>query len=180
MDALSMLERDHRRVERVLSQLGDSEPGPERTALVEKLKKALELHMRFEEEHVYPILQEFDAETADEAGSEHQLTRQGLATVHEMVDKPGFGAAVEMLTGGISHHVEDEEGEAFPSLRERCDADRLTSLGATLLEEQRIAGMLPPEEATKEELHAIAAQLGVGAKNSMSKDELREAIETGA
>jgi iron-sulfur cluster repair protein YtfE (RIC family) len=180
MDALLMLERDHRRVEQMLSELGDSEPGPERTALVEKLTKALELHMRFEEEHLYPLLQEFDAEMADEAGSEHQLARQGLATVQEMVDKPGFGAAVEMLTGGISHHVADEEGEAFPSLRERCHADRLASLGATLLEEQRIAGMLPPEEATKEELHAIAAQLGVEAKSSMSRDELREAIETDA
>lgn len=177
MDALSLLEQDHRRVEKMLSELGDSEPGPERTALVEKLAKALELHMRFEEEHVYPLLQEFDSETADEANIEHQLSRQGLASVQEMVDQPGFGAAVEMLAGGISHHVEDEEGEAFPSLRERCNADRLSSLGATLLEEQRIAGMLPPEEATKEELQAIATQLGVEAKSSMSRDELREAIE---
>jgi hemerythrin superfamily protein len=180
MDALTMLERDHRRVENMLSELGDSEPGPERTALVEKLTKALELHMRFEEEHLYPLLEEFDAETADEAGIEHQLARQGLATVHEMVDKRGFGAAVEMLTGGISHHVEDEEGEAFPSLRERCDADRLASLAITLLEEQRMAGMFPTEEATKEELHAIAAQLGVEAKASMTKEELREAIEANA
>ncbi len=180
MDGLSMLERDHRRVEKMLKELADSEPGPERTALVEKLTKALEMHMRFEEEHVYPLLEEYDAEAADEAGTEHQLARQGLATVQQMVDEPGFGAAVEMLAGGISHHVEDEEGEAFPSLRDRCGADRLSSLGATLLTEQQIAGMLPPEEATKEELQEIATHLGVEAKGSMSKDDLREAIETRA
>jgi len=180
MDGLSMLERDHRRVENMLSELGESKPGPERTALVAKLTKALELHMRFEEEHVYPLLQEFDAETADEAGMEHQLARQGLATVQQMVDKPGFGAAVEMLTGGISHHVEDEEVHVFPSLRARCHADRLSSLGATLLTEQQIAAMLPLDEATKEELQEIAVHLGVEAKSSMSKDDLREAIETNA
>jgi hemerythrin superfamily protein len=173
-----MLERDHRNVENMLEELSGSEPGPERAALVDQLRQALELHMRFEEEHIYPLLEEVDAETAEEASIEHQLTRQGLATVEEMVDQPGFGAAVEMLTGGISHHVEDEEGEAFPTLRDRFDEDRLSSLGATLLEEKRIAGILVADDATKDELEEIATTLGIETKSSMTKDALREAIQT--
>ena len=37
------------------------------------------------------------------------------------VEMPGFGAAVEMLKGGISHHVE-EETRLLPELKERLTA----------------------------------------------------------
>ena len=171
-----MLERDHRRVEAMLKQLSESEPGPARATLTSELTKALELHMRFEEEHIYPLMQEIDSEMAEEAEVEHGLAREGLASASELVEQPGFGAAVEMLTAGIAHHVEDEESEAFPKLRQRCGEDRLASLGTTLLEEKRQAGMLVTEDATKEELQEIAAELGVEARSSMTKDELKEAL----
>ena len=176
MDALKMLERDHRRVEGMLTQLDSSEPGPEREALTNELSKALELHMRFEEEHIYPLMQEIDGELTAEAQVEHGLAREGLAKTSELVDQPGFGAAVEMLTAGISHHVEDEESEAFPKLREQCTEERLSSLATTLLEEKRQAGMLVPDDATKEELQETCAALGVDVRSSMTKEELREAL----
>jgi hemerythrin superfamily protein len=176
LDALKMLERDHRRVEAMLKQLSESETGPERAALTSELTKALELHMRFEEEHIYPLMQEIDREMAGEAEVEHGLAREGLASAAELVDQPGFSAAVEMLTAGIAHHVEEEEGEAFPKLRQQCGEARLASLATTLLEEKRQAGMLVPEDATKEELQEIAAELGVEARSSMTKEELKEAL----
>jgi len=176
MDAISMLEHDHRHVESMLKALSSSEAGPERAAMVAELTKALELHMRFEEEHIYPLMQEIDAEMEEEAEVEHRLAREGLAKVNEMVEMPGFAAAVEMLTAGISHHVEDEESEAFPKLRQQFDDDRLKSLGTTLLEEKRQAGMLVDSQSTKAEMQEIASELGIERTSSMSKDELKEAI----
>lgn len=176
MDALKMLERDHRRVEALLESLGESEQGAERAALTNELTKSLELHMRFEEEHIYPLVQEIDAEMAKEADVEHGLAREGLSKLSELLEQPGFGAAVEMLTGGISHHVEDEEKKVFPKLRQECGEQRLASLATTLIEEKRQAGMLVTDDATKDELLEIGAALGIETRSSMTKDELKEAV----
>jgi hemerythrin superfamily protein len=176
MDALTMLEHDHRHVESMLKALASSEPGPERTAMVAELTGALELHMRFEEEHIYPLMRELDAEMEEEAEVEHRLAREGLRQANEFVDAPGFAAAIEMLMAGISHHVKDEEKEAFPKLRQSCDDQRLASLGKTLLEEKRRAGMLVDSHSTKAEMQEIAGELGIERTSSMSKDELKQAI----
>jgi hypothetical protein len=93
-----------------------------------------------------------------------------------MIARPGFGAAVEMMTAGIAHHVEDEEEEAFPKLRQAFDADRLSSLGRTLMAEKQTAGMLVDSQSTKAELQEIAGELGIERRSSMTKDELKEAI----
>ena len=176
MDALSMLERDHRHVESMLKALSSSQPGAERLEMVTELTKALELHMRYEEEHIYPLMLELDAEMEEEAQVEHRLAREGLKQVNQFVDAPGFAAAVEMLMAGVSHHVEDEEQEAFPQLREQFDEERLVSLGSTLLEEKRQAGLLVDSQSTKAELQEIASELGIERTSSMSKDELKDAI----
>src|SRR5918997_3573779 len=100
---------------------------------------------------------ELDAEMEEEAQVEHRLAREGLKQVNQFVDAPGFAAAVEMLMAGVSHHVEDEEQEAFPQLREQFDEERLVSLGSTLLEEKRQAGLLVDSQSTKAELQEIAS-----------------------
>lgn len=178
IDVVGLLERDHREVERMLASLVESEPGSDRETLVRQLAAALSLHMQFEEEHLYPVVEDFDAEAAEEANVEHQLAREGLQRLQEFVDAPGFGAAVEMLTGGIEHHVKDEETKVFPMLRERADADRLSSLANTLLDEKRAAGLSVPTDASKEELLEMARAKGIEGRSSMSKEELKAALET--
>jgi hemerythrin-like domain-containing protein len=89
--------------------------------------------MEFEEQRIYPLVaQEIDEESAEEASIEHELAREGLAEVNRLVDEPGFGAAVAMLTAGIKHHVKEEEGEMFPSLKQTLDRDSLSELGDEL------------------------------------------------
>jgi hemerythrin-like domain-containing protein len=68
-------------------------------------------------------------EEAEEAGVEHGLAREGLADLRRLVDEPGFGAAVAMLTAGIRHHVKEEEQEVFPELKRRISRDELRDLG---------------------------------------------------
>jgi len=68
-------------------------------------------------------------EEAEEAGIEHRLAREGLAEVQRLVDEPGFGAAVAMLTAGIRHHVKEEETEVFPELKRKIDREELGALG---------------------------------------------------
>ena len=179
-DVLSMLETDHRVVERLLEALSASEPGPEREQLVQQLDSSLQLHMQFEEAELYPLLSELDAEAEEEAENEHTLARDGLTKLRELVAEPGFAAVVDMLKGGISHHVADEEKEAFPTLRANVDGDQLEQLSTRLLAAKRDANVLEAElgQLTKEQLLDAARQANVDGRSTMSADELRDAIAT--
>ena len=129
-DPVAILKRDHREVAEMLKTLEASKPGARRRVTVEKLVTSLELHMEIEERDVYPLVaQRVGEEEAEEAGIEHRLARESLAEVQRLVDEPGFGAAVAMLTAGIRHHVKEEEREVFPELKRELDRDELGELG---------------------------------------------------
>ena len=97
---------------------------------MDKLTAALELHMEIEERDVYPLVEEYVGdEEAEEATVEHGLARTGLRQLKELVDEPGFGAVVSMLTAGIKHHVKEEEQEVLPELKRKLDRGELSELG---------------------------------------------------
>jgi hemerythrin-like domain-containing protein len=129
-DPVAILKRDHRDVAQMLKTLDASKPGARRRQTVDKLTQALELHMEIEERDIYPVVQRVvGEEEAEEAGIEHGLVREGLADLRRLVDEPGFGAVVAMLTAGIRHHVKEEETEVFPELKQKIDRDELRELG---------------------------------------------------
>jgi hemerythrin-like domain-containing protein len=161
-ELLQTLESQHRDAEDLLKKLAEATEADEQRPLVEQLVAAMSEHMEIEETQVYPELAKLDGEMTEEANVEHGLAREGLAKLTEMIGMPGFGAAVEMVAGGISHHVEDEENEAFPKLRK--------SLG--LRGSSSSSG-----EPTKEELYEQAKEAGIEGRSSMSKAELADAIE---
>jgi iron-sulfur cluster repair protein YtfE (RIC family) len=185
MNVLDQLESEHREVEQMLEKLAHSEPGDERHETLQLLTESLTTHLAVEERFVYPITQEaVGAEEEAEAETEHDLARQGLDKLHELVDKPGFAAAVDMAKAGIKHHVEEEEHEVFPKLREQA-GDRVDALGDPSELEQQVksggagAGGATKEEsgASKEELYEKAKEAGVAGRSRMSKSELKEALE---
>ena len=160
MDAalLDQLESEHRQVEELFSKLEKADTETEQRPLVDQLVTALTRHMEIEESEVYPEVAKIDAEMEQEAENEHRLGREGMAALAEMIGEPGFGAAVAMLEAGISHHVEEEEGEVFPALRE--------ALG------------YPAGDASKRELYKQAQVAGIEGRSTMTKDELAEAVRS--
>ena len=145
-----------------MAQLESAKEASEQRPLVDQLVTALTEHMAIEEEQVYPELQRVEGELAEEANVEHGLAREGLSKLKSKVAQPGFGAVVEMVKGGIQHHVEEEEGEAFPKLREAL------GLGG---------GSSASGGATKQELYEQAKEAGVEGRSKMTKDELSDAVE---
>jgi hemerythrin superfamily protein len=136
-DPIAMLKRDHREVEALLTKLGDSKPGPRRRGNVDKVAAALTLHMRIEEQLVYPLVaRKVGEDEAKEAEIEHGLVRKGLMQLRELVDEPGFGAVVEMLKAGIKHHVKEEEKEIFPELKRKIDRETLRQVGDEMAAEK--------------------------------------------
>jgi hemerythrin-like domain-containing protein len=129
-DPIVLLKKDHREAEAMLKTLAASKPGARRRSTLKKLDDALRLHMQIEEDDVYPLVARLlGEEDAKEANIEHDLAREGLVKMHDLVDEPGFGAVVAMVTAGIKHHVKEEEHEMFPDLKRKLDRDQLLAVG---------------------------------------------------
>src|SRR5690349_20788640 len=131
MNLLDQLTTEHREAEELLARLKDTDPGAERDELIEQLTGALRTHMAVEEQFVYPVVADtLGHETEEEAEVEHQLAREGLAKLDELRAAPGFGAVVDMVEAGIAHHVDEEENEVFPKLRDQA-ATKIDQLDPT-------------------------------------------------
>jgi len=145
-DPMRILKADHREVEKLLDQLADSEEGDDRAAMLEELVTKLSAHMEMEEAIVYPpISTEVGAEDGEEAEVEHGLAREGLTKLQSMAEAPGFGAAVEMLKGGISHHVEEEEGQLLPELKDALSREDWLAIGDAIVQAKEAAGLPVPQ-----------------------------------
>lgn len=168
MDLLEHLTKEHREVEAMIATLEKTDPGAERNKLIDELTKALHVHMEVEEQFLYPITAEvLGKEEATEGNVEHDLAREGIKKLHELRDKPGFAAALDMVKAGIGHHVEDEEDEMFPQLRQKAPG--------------RIAGLDPHKleqviDLTREQLYDKAKKAGVEGRSDMTRDELARAV----
>ena len=175
MDVLNHLVKEHREVEAMLEKLADSEEGQERKAMVAQLTESLSTHMKVEERFVYPIVKDVvGKEEEQEAENEHQLARDGLQKLNELVSEPGFAAAVDMVKAGVKHHVDDEEDEIFPEVRKKA-SERIDALGdPDELEAQVSSGAT--STATKQDLYEEAKEANIPGRSSMTKDELTEAL----
>jgi iron-sulfur cluster repair protein YtfE (RIC family) len=196
-DPFARLIADHRKVEQLFEQIKEAE-GDGRQQLVDQLAASLRLHFMLEEDIVYPLIeQDVEEEMAEEGEIEHGLARDGLEKVESLSpDAPGFEAALDMLAAGIHHHVQDEESEAFPSLRDNLDGDELGDLGRRLAEARKAAeddpgrvragrragrgksgkGDKTGKEPTKKELLERAKKAGIERRSSMTKAELADAL----
>jgi hemerythrin superfamily protein len=145
-DPMRILKADHREVERLLKQLADTDEGSGRVRLAKEVATKLTAHMDIEESIVYPpVASDVGEEDREEAEIEHRLARQGLDTMMSMVDQPGFGAAVQMLLGGINHHVEEEETQLLPELKDAMDRDEWLALGDAIADAKLAVGLPLPE-----------------------------------
>jgi iron-sulfur cluster repair protein YtfE (RIC family) len=139
-DPFVLLKKDHREAEALLKRLAESKPGVRREQTLHKLEEALALHMQVEERLVYPLVPKIiDQESETEAEIEHNLAREGTVKLRDLVDEPGFGAAVAMVTAGIKHHVKEEEHEMFPELKRGLGRDDVARLGDEVVAAKRSA-----------------------------------------
>jgi hemerythrin-like domain-containing protein len=172
MDVLEHLTSEHRKVEKMMRQLADTDPGDERDRLVAELDEALTIHMLVEEKFLYPIVSsKLDREKEAEAETEHALARDGLMTLHDLAHEGGFGAAVDMLEAGVKHHVKEEEESLFPELRRKAAAE----IGE--LDPESLEAQVKAEELTRSELYERAREANIAGRSSMTKDELVEAVQ---
>jgi len=132
-DAIALLEADHHTVDGYFDAFEAATGNAEKKALADKICLALKVHTQIEEELFYPPAREKtgDEDLLDEAIVEHAGAKTLIAQIEAMAPgQPLYDARMKVLAEQVRHHVEEEETELFPEVREtRID---LGALGAKL------------------------------------------------
>ena len=140
LDAITLIENDHRVVEGLFTtfeNLGPDGDTAERWRTVHSAIEELRLHATMEEQVFYPAVQEALGEEGDELVEEslreHAEVKETLAEI-EALDAPStvFQQRVTALIEEVRHHVDEEEQEILPKLREALDSQVLIRLGEEL------------------------------------------------
>jgi hemerythrin-like domain-containing protein len=133
MNAIKLLEQQHREVEKLFEQFEKASGKAKKTKLqlCRKISDALAVHATIEEKIFYPATK--DARTEEllhEAVEEHLSAKRIIADLLELdeIDEQAE-AKMSVLKEQIEHHVEEEEKELFPKVRKLLDSERLEELG---------------------------------------------------
>jgi hemerythrin superfamily protein len=134
MNAIELLEDQHREVESYFDDLAHAENAKEKDMLFRDLADAIAVHTEIEERIFYPQVQGEETEEILRASAqEHGTVKRMLLELLEATSfDDSFDERLEALREEIEHHVAEEEGELFPIVRRLYDADRLDDLGAEL------------------------------------------------
>jgi hypothetical protein len=129
IDAVEMLEADHRKVEELFDSY-ESASG-KKADIARKICMELIVHTMLEEEIFYPACREAGVEDnmMDEAAVEHDGAKILIAELeHGSPDDAYYDAKVKVLSEEIKHHVKEEEkhdGVFAQAKSKDVDLDRL-------------------------------------------------------
>jgi|KBSMisStaDraftv2_1062788.scaffolds.fasta_scaffold16979_6 hemerythrin superfamily protein len=137
-DAISLLTNDHAEVNELFEQykaLAEDEGSmtTDKQSLAEEICTMLTVHAAIEEEIFYPAVRDAldDSKLLDEAEVEHQAAKDLIEQIQDSdPSDPLYDARVNVLGEYVNHHVQEEEGELFPQVRD-AELD-LDSLGAEM------------------------------------------------
>jgi hypothetical protein len=140
LDAIEMLEQDHRRFEELLAQGEDTTERAvtRRTELLNTLARELNAHELKEEKFLYPVLQAHPQakDIVLEGYQEHHVADLVVTELHDMkTDDEQWGAKFKVLKENIEHHIREEEGEMFRIARGLLSRDELLALAERMAEE---------------------------------------------
>jgi hemerythrin-like domain-containing protein len=151
-DVITELVKDHREVQQMFDRLLERQvPTEERASIVSDVITELVKHSVVEEQHLYPLArralddgdQIADHEIAEHAEAE-RLMKQLEQT--DMMDA-SFEPTLHRLMTDIRHHIEEEERDLFPRLRQSCPAEELQELGDTVRSWKKVAPTHPHPSA---------------------------------
>ena len=161
VDGIQVLINDHRTVEDLFSQYERATEPAEQTRIAHRVIHELAVHGEIEELLFYPRVRTTLADgndLADEAIHEHVEIKQTLNDLDKMsAEDDGFDAKMRELMAEVRHHVEEEETEMFPKIRENMAADQLEKLGTSLQGAKAIVPTRPHPSAPTGPIGKLAA-----------------------
>jgi hemerythrin superfamily protein len=161
-DAIVLLKADHKEIKRLFREFQAAGVGATKTKreLVTKIIELLTVHTYIENEVMYPEVRRLLPGLEDdvlESYEEHHVADVLCMELFSMpADAERFEAKTTVLIENVTHHIEEEENEWFPKLREGLGRKQLSELGERLLEAKTHAPHSPAQpSALKKTLDAV-------------------------
>ena len=144
MNAIDLLKEDHDKVDKLFQKV-KATPDGDHKDLFEQIKAELDVHTHIEETIFYPKLKEDgDDELKDivlEGIEEHRQAKMFLKELASLADESEkFDPKLKVLMEDIAHHVQEEEGQMFPMIKEQFDEFTLQELGKEMEKEKKSFG----------------------------------------
>ena len=161
-DAIVMLKNDHKLILRTFKDFENAGDDALKTKgdLVDRIIELLTVHTYIENEVMYPRVRELVPDLEDdvlESYEEHHVADLLVVELANM--KPGderFRAKTTVLIENVRHHIEEEETDWFPKVREGLGRKALQDLGAEMIEARKSAPTRPSQPgALKKTIDAV-------------------------
>ena len=160
-DAIVILREDHKEVRALFREFQRKDVTPARKGqIVEKVVELLTVHTYIENEVMYPEVRRLLPDLEDdvlESYEEHHVADvlcMELAAMDATDER--FDAKTTVLIENVEHHMEEEEQEWFPKVREGLGRKQLQELGEELLEARKKAPRRPEQpSAMKKAVDAV-------------------------
>jgi len=159
-DAIVMLKADHKEVKKIFRDFEKADNEKTKGQLVKQIIELLTVHTYLENEIMYPAVRRLLPDLKDdvlESYEEHHVADVLCTELYAM--RPSderFDAKTTVLIENVRHHIEEEEQEWFPKVREGLGRKLLSELGERMAEQRKTAPRSPAQpSALKKSVDAI-------------------------
>jgi hemerythrin superfamily protein len=161
-DAIVLLKQDHKEIRKLFTDFENAGDNAHQTkgTLVDKMIELLTVHTYIENEVMYPRVRALLPELEDdvlESYEEHHVA--DVLVVELAAMKPEderFTAKTTVLIESVRHHMEEEEQDWFPKVREGLGRKALSDIGAEMVEAKKEAPRRPSQpSALKKAVDAV-------------------------
>ena len=163
-DAIVLLKADHKEVKAVFKQFQQAgeDATQKKGELVRKMIELLTVHTYLENELIYPEVRKQLPDLEDdvlESYEEHHVADVLVVELAAMKpDAERFTAKTTVLIENVRHHIEEEEQEWFPKVREGLGRNVLQDIGAEMIEARKHAPKRPSQpSALKKTIDAVVS-----------------------
>jgi hemerythrin-like domain-containing protein len=162
-DAIVILRDDHKEVRALFREFEKSTTTKARKgSIVKKVIELLTVHTYIENEVMYPQVRQLLPELEDDVLESYEEHHVADVLVMELAALgPGderFEAKTTVLIENVRHHMDEEEQDWFPKVREGLSRIQLRELGEQLLEAKKRAPRSPTQpSAMKKAVDAVIA-----------------------
>ena len=161
-DAIVLLKNDHKDIRKAFNdfeQAGENAHAA-KGKIVDRIIELLTVHTYLENEIMYPRVRELLPEVEDdvlESYEEHHVADVLVMELSAMKpDDERFTAKTTVLIENVDHHIDEEENEWFPKVRDGLGRKTLQELGADMLEAKKKAPRRPSQpSALKKTIDAV-------------------------
>src|SRR5690349_2450932 len=161
-DAIVLLKQDHKEIEKAFKafEKAGENAHKAKSDAVKKIIELLTVHTYIENEVMYPRVRELLPDVEDdvlESYEEHHVADVLVVELSMMKpDDERFDAKTTVLIENVEHHMEEEEEEWFPQVREGLGRKVLQEIGAEMAELRKKAPRRPSQpSALKKAIDAV-------------------------